>query len=106
MRWRIGVKAVSHFGHALSHKFNARRKSSDQRQAARRNAGVDGWIRVGFAVRPCRIVDLSDVGVRIFVTSAQTVPRTFALLTSRSAGAGQPAEVRWRRGMELGAKFL
>jgi hypothetical protein len=67
--------------------------------------GADGWIRIGFAIRPCRIIDLSDTGVRIFVTSAQTVPRTFTLLTSRSAGAGRPAEVRWRRGMEIGAKF-
>jgi hypothetical protein len=68
--------------------------------------GADGWIRIGFAIRPCRIVDLSDTGVRILVASAQTVPKTFALLTSRNAGAGRAAEVRWRHGMEIGAKFL
>jgi hypothetical protein len=97
---------VSHFGHALTHAFNAGRKSSDHRQAARRNMGADGWIRIGFAIRPCKIVDLSDTGVRISVTSAQTVPKTFALLTSRSIGAGRRAEVKWRRGTEIGAHFL
>jgi hypothetical protein len=97
---------VSHFGHGLTHSFNAGRKSSDHRQATRRNMGADGWIRIGFAIRPCKIVDLSDTGVRIHVASAQTVPKTFALLTSRNTGAGRSAEVRWRRGMEIGAKFL
>jgi hypothetical protein len=97
---------VSHLGHALTHTFSALRKSGDQRTTARRKIGAEGWIRTGFAVRPCRIVDLSETGVRIRLASVASVPKTFALLTSRNAGAGRAAEVKWRRGMEIGAKFV
>jgi len=72
----------------------------------RRKVGAEGWIRTGFAVRSCRILDLSDGGVRIRVTSVQSVPKRFALLEQRGAGAGRHAEVKWRRGMEIGAKFV
>ena len=41
--------------------------SKERRKATRRSVDTSGWVRFdgGFAVRPCKIVNLSDGGVRI-----------------------------------------
>ena len=93
-------------GPALNHRFSLSEKSRDQRKAPRKKMGTDAWIRTGFAVRPCKIVDLSDTGVQITISSAQTVSSTFMFLLSRSAGSGRQARVKWRRGTLIGAEFL
>jgi hypothetical protein len=93
-------------GPALNHRFSASTSSKDQRKAPRKEVGTDAWIRSGFAVRPCKIVDLSDTGVQITISTAQTVAGTFMFLLSRSGGSGRPARVKWRRGTHIGAEFL
>ena len=91
---------------ALSYRFSANTSAKDQRKAPRKKVSADAWIRSGFAVRPCKIVDLSDTGVQIRISTAQTVSSNFTFLTSRDAGSGRPARVRWRRGTQIGAEFL
>jgi hypothetical protein len=93
-------------GAVLSCTFRANTGAKDQRRATRMRVGSDAWIRGGFAVLPCKVIDLSDTGVQIRLSTAQLVPNTFTLLTSRSAGAGRPARVKWRRGTQIGAEFL
>ncbi len=87
--------------------FGSTRRGKDQRKAARRKVSVNGFIRPdsGFAVRPCTIIDLSDTGVQISIDAAQSVPSTFTFMTSRT-GTGRRASVKWRRGSQIGAKFL
>jgi hypothetical protein len=98
---------MSHFSQVLSHRFNAGGKSSDHRKALRKKIGANGWIRIGeFALRPCKVINLSDTGVHISVDAAHTIPKTFSLLMSRHARAGRPAQIRWRRGTDIGAEFL
>jgi hypothetical protein len=94
------------FGAVLGHRFRANASSKEQRRAARIRVGSDAWIRGGFAVLPCKVVDLSDTGVQIRLSTAQMVPNTFTLLTSRNAGSGRSARVKWRRGTQIGAEFL
>jgi hypothetical protein len=98
---------MSHFSHKLSHRFNAGGKSSDLRRALRKKIGADGWIRIGeFALGPCKVINRSDTGVHITVDAAQMTPKTFTLLMSRNSGAGRPAQIKWRRGTDIGAEFL
>jgi hypothetical protein len=57
-------------------------------------------------VRPCNVVDVSDTGVQISMAAAETVPGVFTFLTSRDAGLGRSARVKWRRGSQIGAEFI
>jgi hypothetical protein len=95
----FGRKTTDHFGFA--------QKSRNQRRAPRRTLGQDAWIRLdgGFAVRPCKVTDLSDSGVQITIAEAETVRSEFTLLMSR-AGTGRRARVKWRRGSRIGAEFV
>lgn len=97
---------MSYFGPALSEKFKSHARSKDQRRAARKKVGADAWIRNGFAIRPCQIVDLSDTGVQIRLDTTQPVSSTFTFLMSRNSGSGRNARVKWRRGTQIGAEFL
>jgi hypothetical protein len=90
----------------LSHRFRANADPKELRRAARMKVGSDAWIRGGFAVLSCKVVDLSDTGVQIRLGTAHLIPDTFTLLTSRSAASGRSARVKWRRGTQVGAEFL
>lgn len=83
-------------------------RSRDQRKAGRWKSGERAWIRLdgGFAVRPCRVIDLSDTGVQISVSAALVVSNTFTFLVSRDAGTGRRARVKWRSGSRIGAEFV
>jgi hypothetical protein len=80
----------------------------DLRKAARVKSGSTAWIRLdeGFAVRQCKVLDLSDTGVQITIDRPDTVAGTFRLLLSRSSGTGRRCRVKWRRGTRIGAQFL
>jgi hypothetical protein len=100
-------KLVSSSAPPLDYKFRAAGKSKDERRAARRKVGVDAWLRLdGFGVRPCKVIDLSDTGVRISLNAPQAVPNIFVFLSSRGSGPGRRASVKWRRGTQIGADFL
>ncbi len=80
----------------------------DARKAVRRKLGAKGWIRLdgGFSMRPCIIVDLSDLGVGIRTDAPQLVTDPFVLVFSRQTGQFRRCQVRWRNGPRIGAKFL
>jgi hypothetical protein len=99
--------AVAPFGFKLDSKFSSGRSAKDQRRAFRKKGGSHAWIRLdGFAVRPCKVVDLSDTGVQISIDAAQTVPKTFTFLMSRDSPSGRLAHIKWRRGTQIGAEFV
>jgi hypothetical protein len=81
-------------------------RGRENRKAPRRKVSAAGWIRLegGFAVRSCKIVDLSTTGVQINVNSAEMVPTTFSFLETRT-GHGRRARVIRRRGSQIGAEF-
>jgi hypothetical protein len=69
---------------------------------------ANAWIRLdgGFAVRPCKVIDLSDTGVQIVIDGAEDVPSNFTFLTSRNDGLGRRARIKWRRESKIGAQFV
>jgi hypothetical protein len=95
------------FGRREAYSYSTPRKSKDPRAAQRKKLGTTAWIRPdgGFSVRPCTIVDLSDTGVKILIDSPHTVSEQFSLLLSRE-GHGRQCRVKWRRGSQIGAKFV
>jgi len=79
----------------------------ERRQSPRRNTNSIGWIRLdsGFATRECKIVDVSTAGVRLSIPFAEKLPATFSLLFSKNA-QGHRVRAIWRRGNQIGAKFI
>lgn len=80
----------------------------DYRKSIRRRLGSRAWIRLddSFAVRPCRVVDFSETGVRIEVDAPLPVANRFSLLMTRDAAPGRTCRIKWRRGSLIGAEFV
>ena len=80
----------------------------DARKTVRRKLGTKGWIRLdgGFSMRPCVVVDLSDLGVGISTQTPEVIADPFVLVLSRDSGEFRRCRVVWRKGPRIGAKFL
>ncbi len=87
--------------------FGSVRRGREQRKATRRKLTTSGFVRPdgGFAIRTCTVIDLSDTGVQITIDEPRSLPSTFVFLTSRAA-KGRRANVKWRRGSQIGAEFI
>ena len=96
------------FGHTPAHQLGSVRKLKDQRRTLRKKLVSTAWVRLdgGFATRSCDLLDLSDSGVRFSIEPVLLIRGIFTLLTSRDAGTGRRARVKWRRGSQIGAEFL
>ncbi len=83
------------------------RRQNEKRRIPRKSIGANAWIRMdgGFALRPCKVIDASNTGVRIVIDTPVKLSDMFTLLKSRDAKSGQRACVKWRRGSQIGAKF-
>jgi hypothetical protein len=84
-----------------------RRPKKNRRRGSRKSIGTNAWIRLdgGFALRPCKVVESSDTGVRIAVDAPVKLSDVFTLLMSRDARSGRCARIKWRRGSQIGAEF-
>lgn len=82
-------------------------RGKDLRASARRNFDATGWIRLGggFAIRRCKVINISDGGARISVPQQQAVPNSFSFTLDRRR-EGCPARVKWRKGAEMGLAFV
>ncbi|MBL8569575.1 MAG: PilZ domain-containing protein [Phreatobacter sp.] len=54
----------------------------------------------------CRLIDISETGVRIEVNEGVAVSQRFVLRLSSMANHGRYCETVWRTKEELGARFL
>jgi hypothetical protein len=81
------------------------RKRTELRRSTRRTLGSRAWIRLdsSFAVRPCRVLDLSATGARLSIEGEIT--KSLVLLLSLNS-AGRKARIKWRRGNLVGIQFL
>ena len=94
------------FGRPNARLLGSVKKTRELRRARRRAAGSNtAWIRPddGFGRRACRVMDLSETGVRLW--SDDPVPAIFNFV-SNQGGLGRRARVKWRRGREIGAEFF
>ena len=87
---------------------DSRSRWAEKRKASRTSYKTDAWIRPngGFALRPCKILNVSSLGVLIAVDDVESVSDTFRLLNARNASTGRRARVKWRRGKQIGAEFF
>jgi hypothetical protein len=56
-------------------------------------------------LRPCWIVDISDVGARLMLLSDYELPERFVLLLTETGKARRDCRVVWRDGLILGVEF-
>jgi hypothetical protein len=78
---------------------------NDKRRVSRRGCNMNAWIRREYSgLHECRVLDLSQSGIRLTAMSAHTIPNNFVLLFAKD-GIEQPARVKWRRGTQIGAEF-
>jgi hypothetical protein len=59
---------------------------------------------VGTSPSDCRLVDISDAGVRLRAQNLE-IPDEFVLLLSSDEKENRACQVVWRLGFEIGAKF-
>jgi hypothetical protein len=79
---------------------------SELRQNLRNRAKFAGLIGTSAAQRvPCTVQDISSTGARVTVRSSTTVPDNFTLQIPH-VSATHMSEVVWRRGSELGVRFV
>jgi hypothetical protein len=83
-------------------------RGKERRRALRRNQNIDAWVRPdgSFAKQPCKLIDMSSMGVRISVERPESFAGTFLLLTSRNASSARRVKMKWRRGNQIGAEFV
>ena len=96
---------MARFDARLAYEFGV---SKDRRKSTRKPHNANAWIRLdeGFAVRPCKLIELSNTGLRISVDRADRLMTTFVFMTSRDTATGRRARVKWRQGAEIGAEFI
>ena len=82
-------------------------RKDERRKASRRHQNVAAWVRPegSFAMQPCKLIDMSSLGVRISVDRPEALAGTFLLLTSRS-GSARRVRLKWRQGNQIGAEFV
>jgi hypothetical protein len=91
-------------GKIIGRLVGARREN--QRRVPRRKSGTTGYVRLGsFAKRACTVRDISVIGVRLNVPSAEEIPAVFEFLAA-AGGSARRARIVWRRGNEIGAEFI
>lgn len=85
----------------------AKIKGREARLARRNGVKRPGWVKLdgGFAARACTVIDISDSGVRLEVTSQSAIPEKFELALSASSQSRYVCRVKWRDGKYLGAEF-
>ncbi len=79
---------------------------NDKRRAPRLTCDMDASIRpIGsFKTKDCRVLDVSDLGVRLTADNSDKIPDRFLFFLNKS-GMGREASVRWRRGNQVGAEL-
>jgi hypothetical protein len=97
----------AHLGFAISDDLKITPNKIDRRRAPRRACDISAWIRAEgcFATLPCRVLDLSQTGVRLEIADAYRTPTRFVLLWSKNR-TGIHATMKWRRSNQIGAEFL
>ena len=83
------------------------KQDGDGRMAARRRvlkSGIAASNDRRLTVN-CTVRDISDTGARLRVEGSMTVPDTFELLIPLD-GLEAPCQVVWRKGGDVGVKFL
>jgi len=80
---------------------------ADRRVGKRRAVNVSAWADPGgvWPVIDCRIIDMTQDGARVAAATGAELPDVFQLRADSTRMIGV-VEVKWRRGNQVGVKFL
>lgn len=79
------------------------------RRAPRKPADYPAWIDLGDGspLRACRISDVTEIGAKLAIGVADTLPERFVLLLAPGdAGPKRDCRAVWRSPQELGVSFV
>jgi hypothetical protein len=78
------------------------------RSSARKARRHDAWIVFDGDVRKflCQVADISADGAKLVSDADMAVGSLIKLFTSEYATASRPCEVVWRRGRQVGIRFI
>jgi len=80
----------------------------DQRKSRRAHRRQAAWVVLdgGHAKIPCVLWDISEGGARIAAAHVGALPDVFGLFLSKDGGSRRFCQVAWRRGRQLGVRFV
>lgn len=83
--------------------FGFGRKTRETRRAVKQ----DVWISIpgSFAIRQCKLIDISKRGAKLRVDDAAFLQSSFNLKLSRDDRAGRNCRIVWRKGLLCGVEF-
>ena len=81
---------------------------ADQRRSFRHATRSPAWIEFDNDTPPqsCTVVDISDGGARIEVTSADRLPEEFSLVLTDDAAHVRRCRIAWREDGQIGVSYL
>jgi hypothetical protein len=80
----------------------------EQRRSIREQVQFPAWIGTGDNAQPreCTVVDVSDGGARIMVSSPIDLPREFWLLFTRDGKRRRRCRIAWQSDGQIGVAYL
>jgi len=69
---------------------------------------LETWLtlEVGFAKRPCTVLDMSSTGARISVENPNKIGGRLALALTKDVRKLTPCRVIWQKGNQIGVEFV
>ncbi len=79
---------------------------NDNRRAPRHACNMNAWVRPegSFKTRACRVLDVSELGVRFRADDADSIPDRFRIFLNKG-DLGREASVKWRSNAQIGAEL-
>lgn len=80
--------------------------TQDKRRHRRLGFHSEAVVVTDDALRPCRLIDISESGVRLSIDHPDEVPHRFTLLLTRMGKVRRRCRLIWRSDKEIGAQFV
>jgi PilZ domain len=101
LHWEAAVSLFQAFAHFT-------RTFVEQRRSIRERVQFPAWIDVGDGSPPrsCTVLDVSEGGARIMVTSQDKLPKEFWLVLSKDRTRRRHCRMAWRSDTQVGVAYL
>ena len=105
MRLTLHREAAVSLFHAFA---RFKRTFIEQRQSIREQVQFPAWIDFGDGSQPrdCTVLDVSEDGARIMVSSPVKLPKEFWLVLSKDRTRRRHCQMVWHSDTEVGLKYL
>jgi PilZ domain len=81
--------------------------SENNRKKQRKPVSMAGFIYTidGWPISECKMLDISEGGAKLSLSSSETVPDEFLLSLSRNGNVRRRCHLRWRKEGVFGVRF-